>query len=211
LTGTAALPTITASAVTYNKIQNVSATDKVLGRVSAGEGVVEEISTTGSGNVVRATSPTLVTPAIKGSSTGVTTIASANSSTGNFTLTLPAATGTFALTNSLTSRTSNEDMFEATPSGTSLFNFYTITGQTSPLIVNAPTGSVNISDGNSLVIKITALGGAPHTITWNTIYRQGDIILPTNNDKTMIIQFMYNFNLSKWDVVALSTNIVDRT
>ena len=48
--------------VTYAKIQNVSATDKVLGRVSTGAGVIEEISTTGSGNVVRATSPTLVTP-----------------------------------------------------------------------------------------------------------------------------------------------------
>ncbi|WP_396159595.1 beta strand repeat-containing protein, partial [Flavobacterium sp.] len=48
--------------VTYAKIQNVSATDKVLGRVSTGAGVIEEIATTGTGNVVRATSPTLVTP-----------------------------------------------------------------------------------------------------------------------------------------------------
>jgi hypothetical protein len=50
--------------VTYAKIQNVSATDKVLGRVSTGAGVIEEIATTGSGDVVRATSPTLVTPAL---------------------------------------------------------------------------------------------------------------------------------------------------
>jgi hypothetical protein len=46
------------SAVTYDKIQNVSATDKILGRVSAGAGVVEEISTIGTGNIVRAISPT---------------------------------------------------------------------------------------------------------------------------------------------------------
>ena len=52
------------SNVTYSKIQNVSATDKVLGRVSSGAGVIEEIATTGSGDVVRATSPTLVTPAL---------------------------------------------------------------------------------------------------------------------------------------------------
>ena len=52
------------SGITYAKIQNVSATDKVLGRSTAGAGVVEEIATTGSGNVVRATSPTLVTPAL---------------------------------------------------------------------------------------------------------------------------------------------------
>jgi hypothetical protein len=55
--------------VTYAKIQNVSATDKVLGRTTTGAGIVEEISTTGSGNVVRATSPTLVTPVL-GAATG---------------------------------------------------------------------------------------------------------------------------------------------
>ena len=44
--------------VTYAKIQQVSATNKILGRVSAGAGIVEEIATTGSGNVVRAISPT---------------------------------------------------------------------------------------------------------------------------------------------------------
>ena len=45
------------SNVTYDKIQNVSA-NKILGRVSTGTGRVEEISTTGTGNVVRAVSPT---------------------------------------------------------------------------------------------------------------------------------------------------------
>ncbi|MEP7196071.1 MAG: hypothetical protein ABI851_06085 [Saprospiraceae bacterium] len=49
-------------AVTYSKIQNVSASNKVLGRTSAGAGVVEEIATTGSGSVVRSISPSLVTP-----------------------------------------------------------------------------------------------------------------------------------------------------
>ena len=55
--------------ITYAKIQNVTTTDKVLGRVSSGAGVVEEIATTGTGNVVRATSPILVTPNI-GAATG---------------------------------------------------------------------------------------------------------------------------------------------
>jgi hypothetical protein len=45
--------------VTYGKIQQVSATNKILGRVSAGAGIIEEIATTGTGNVVRAISPTL--------------------------------------------------------------------------------------------------------------------------------------------------------
>ena len=45
------------SNVTYDKIQNVSATNKILGRVSAGAGIIEEIATTGTGDVVRAISP----------------------------------------------------------------------------------------------------------------------------------------------------------
>ena len=51
-------------AVTYAKIQNVSAQNRILGRVSPDPGSVEEIPTTGSDNVVRATSPTLVTPVL---------------------------------------------------------------------------------------------------------------------------------------------------
>ncbi len=46
------------SNVTYDKIQNVSASNKILGRVTAGAGVIEEIATTGAGDVVRAVSPT---------------------------------------------------------------------------------------------------------------------------------------------------------
>ena len=43
--------------VTYSKIQNVT-TGKILGRVSVGNGIVEEVATTGTGDVVRAISPT---------------------------------------------------------------------------------------------------------------------------------------------------------
>jgi hypothetical protein len=75
--------------VTYAKIQNVSATDKVLGRVSTGAGVIEEIATTGSGDVVRSTSPTLVTPVI-GAATGTSLSVSGQ-------LTSTVATGTAPL------------------------------------------------------------------------------------------------------------------
>ena len=43
--------------ISFAKIQNVSASNKLLGRVSTGAGPIEEIATTGSGNVVRAISP----------------------------------------------------------------------------------------------------------------------------------------------------------
>ena len=51
--------TIQERAVTYNKIQNISSSNKVLGRISPNSGVVEEISTTGTGNIVRVTNATL--------------------------------------------------------------------------------------------------------------------------------------------------------
>lgn len=54
---------IATSAVSLDKIQDV-ATNTVLGRATGGTGVLEQIATTGTGNVVRATSPTLVTPSL---------------------------------------------------------------------------------------------------------------------------------------------------
>lgn len=49
------------------------ATNKVLGRATAGTGAVEELSVTGSGNVVLATSPALTTPNIGTPSAGTLT------------------------------------------------------------------------------------------------------------------------------------------
>jgi len=90
--------TIANSAVTYAKIQNVSATDLILGRSSAGAGVVQEISctaaartvlagatvsamvdtlggaaATGSGGISRTTSPAFVTPLLGTPTSGVLT------------------------------------------------------------------------------------------------------------------------------------------
>lgn len=52
LAGTAAAPLIGAGKVTYAKIQNVSATDKLLGRSTAGAGIVEEIPLTAAGRAL---------------------------------------------------------------------------------------------------------------------------------------------------------------
>ena len=89
LTGTAAAPLvgdnkivtskILDSNVTYAKIQDVSS-GKILGRTSSGSGVVEEVATTGTGNVVLSDSPTFTgTPALPTGTTAVTQSAGDNS------------------------------------------------------------------------------------------------------------------------------------
>jgi len=52
VSGSGATWTIDNTAVTYAKIQNVSATDKILGRSTAGAGVVEEIACTSAGRAL---------------------------------------------------------------------------------------------------------------------------------------------------------------
>ncbi len=52
LTGTYPNPTVAANAITYAKIQNVSATDKLLGRSTAGAGDVEELPLTAAGRAL---------------------------------------------------------------------------------------------------------------------------------------------------------------
>jgi len=108
---------IGANAVTYAKIQNVSAQNKILGRISSGAGVVEEISTTGSGNVVRATSPTLVNPTL-GVATATSITTSEIISTGKVTntdtgvITINAIAGRFKITATNTKQINNDKVNE---------------------------------------------------------------------------------------------------
>ena len=206
ITGTAA--GLTAGTVTTNA--------NLTGPITSSGNTTSITSQTGTGTTfVMSTSPALVTPAIKGSGTGLTTLASANSSATNYTQTLPAANGTVALTsnlnayvlsNILVSRISISDLSINTPTGSSLFNYYTLTGQTQNASFADPTGSP--LDGNSLIIKITDLGGIGGlSISWGAKYRGGTIPLPTVINKTIVIQFMFNASVGFWDLLAITDGI----
>lgn len=89
---------LTDNSVTYAKIQQEAA-NTVLGNGTGSTANVQEIATTGSGNVVRATSPTLVTPDLGTPSAGVLTNCTS----------IPAAqlTGTAVVANGGTGRASS--------------------------------------------------------------------------------------------------------
>jgi hypothetical protein len=146
--------------VTYAKIQNVSATDKVLGRVSTGAGVIEEISTTGSGNVVRATSPTLVTPNLGTPSALVLTNATGLSLTS-------AVTGVLQVTNGGT--------------GSATKNFVDLT-------TDQTVAGVKTFSGNSTVVNQNLTVNAAGTTGQGIILSDdGDIV--DNNDGAATFRF----------------------
>jgi hypothetical protein len=150
---------ITDANVTYAKIQNVSATDKVLGRVSAGAGAVEEIATTGSGNVVRATSPTLVTPTL-----GAATATTIN----KVTITQPTTSATLTIADGKTLTANNSIVLAGTDATTMTFpttdatiartdaaqTFTGVQTFSSDMVVN----SVNIGRGKGAIATNTAVG-----------------------------------------------------
>ena len=173
--------------VTYAKIQNVSTTNKVLGRVSTGAGVIEEIPTTGSGNVVRATSPTLVTPNLGTPSAVVLTSATGLPLTSGVTGILPIANGgTASATKNFVDLTTDQTIAGVkTFSGTSTVVQQNLTvnsaGTTGQGIILSDDGDiVDNNDGAATFrfgagIKINNGNGSLGTTTKITLANTGNI------------------------------------
>ena len=195
------------SNVTYAKIQNVSATNMVLGRSTAGAGVIEEIPTIGTGDVVRETSPTLITPilgvasattinkvTITAPATGSTlTIANGKTLTANNSITLA---GTDATTMTFPSVSSNMPLIKtgALTAGTtvavdfSAANVYTLT----PLQNETLNASGGIAGGYYSII-ITTSGTTSRTLTFGTNFKTtATLATGTVTAKVFVITFVSN-------------------
>jgi len=86
----------------------------------------------------------------------------------------------------------------------SSYDVYAITGLTTALTINAPTGTP--VDGNKLIFRILDNGTA-RALTWNATYTVIGVTLPTTTvaSKTMYVGCIYNANNTRWDVIAVTT------
>lgn len=169
---------------------------------------------TGSGSLVFATSPTLVTPALGTPASGVVTnltgtasiningtVGATTRNTGDFT-TLTASTNM--------SSTRINPRFSSTTSTATLtpdisaFDQYNLTAQAVGLTVAAPTGTP--VDGNKLIIRILD-NGTGQSISWNATYTVIGTTLPTTTtaNKMIYVGCIYNATNTRWDVVAVTT------
>lgn len=78
----------------------------------------------------------------------------------------------------------------------------TITALSTALTIDAPTGTP--SNGLKLVLRITD-DGTGRGLTWNAIYQEIGVTLPTTTtaNKTIYVGLIYNATATKWDVVAI--------
>lgn len=79
-----------------------------------------------------------------------------------------------------------------------------LTAMTGPVTVDVTTGSY-IAASQRLTIRLTDDGTA-RAITWNAIYRDIGIALPSTTvvGETLYAQFMYNATDTKWDLINVS-------
>jgi len=83
---------------------------------------------------------------------------------------------------------------------------YNLTAQAVGLTVAAPTGTP--LDGNKLIIRILD-NGTSQTISWNATYTVIGTSLPTATtiNKMLYVGCIYNLTNTRWDVVAVTTQV----
>ena len=88
----------------------------------------------------------------------------------------------------------------------SAYDEYAWTAQAATLTINAPTGTP--VDGNKLIFRILD-NGTPQTLSWNATFTVIGVTLPTTTtaSKTTYVGCIYNVNNSRWDVIAVTTQV----
>ncbi|PKH67891.1 hypothetical protein CXF59_05255 [Flavobacterium sp. ALD4] len=170
------------SNVTYAKIQNVGA-NTILGNGTASSATVQEIATTGTGDVVRATSPILTTPVI-GAATGTSL-----SVTGSLTSTV--ATGTAPLIVTSTTPVANLSIGGNAATVTTNANLtggVTSVGNATTVVTNANLTGMVTSSGNAtslgsftsanLATALTDETGTGAAVFANTPTFSGTVTIP---------------------------------
>lgn len=130
--------------------------------------------------------------------TGASTLAGASIAT---------YTGTETLTNKrIDPRTITTTSTATLTPDISVDDQFNITAQAVGLTVAAPTGTP--VDGNKIIFRILDNGTA-QTISWNATYTVIGVTLPTTTvaNKTTYVGCIYNANNTRWDVIAVTTQV----
>lgn len=111
-----------------------------------------------------------------------------------------------ATTNVVEEITTTASSATPTPTGGSLRNFFTVTALAANATFAAPSGTP--VDGNYLTIRIKD-NGTSRTLSWNAIYRVIGTTLPTATtiSKTIYVGCRYNSADTKWDVIAVASEV----
>jgi hypothetical protein len=181
-----------AGAVTSGQYLRGNGTDVVMSAIQAGDVPTLNQNTTGtSANVTG-------TVAIANGGTGASTLAGASIAT---------YTGTETLTNKrIDPRTITTTSTATLTPDISVDDQFNITAQAVGLTVAAPTGTP--VDGNKIIFRILDNGTA-QTISWNATYTVIGVTLPTTTvvNKTTYVGCIYNANNTRWDVIAVVTQV----
>jgi hypothetical protein len=129
---------------------------------------------------------------------------------GTTSLTLPT-TGTLATTTGSfsgrrTQRVSSSASASTVTPDVSAFDVYAFTALAAALTINAPIGTP--VDGDRLIFRILD-NGTIRALTWNATFTPIGVALPssTTASKTTYVGCIYNANNTRWDVIAVSTQL----